>query len=260
MARDQHGRTARGHRPHTALSLFVLFLLLRNAAAVPAQKNENSVGRSFDLQTRRFDVDVDGAPNAYGPPGKKTLDVLRNAHYRGWRNAPIVGYLTEDDHPNVPVVQGSGDPYPGYYISQTAYTDRARTRPSDPLRYVDASRINYVVRGDAARARGVRLGDFVAVHSWATGRTAFGIVGDAGNPSGDEGSLHLLQDLGYPYHAAKDEGVDGPGEIVVRYFPASNPGRQFFREQADLNRTAAALGLNTAFPQPKRTGTHLKKR
>ena len=214
----------------------------------------------FDLSTRRFDVDVDGAPNAYGPRGKRTLDVLRDARYRGWRNGPIVGYLTDDDHPNVPVIQGPQDPYPGYYISQTSFTDPARTREADPLRYVDASKINYVVRGVAARRRGVRMGDFVAVHSTRTGRTAFGIVADEGNPSGDEGSLHLLQDLGYHYRAGKDEGVDRAGEITVRFFPGSNPRRQFFRAEAELDTAAAALHLDDSFPEPAPRGKHPTRR
>jgi hypothetical protein len=223
--------------------LFSAFLLLQ-ARMLPVPSPQHPF---FDLQTRRFDVDVDGAPNAYGPPGKKTLDTLRNAHYRGWRNGPIVGYLTEDDHPHVPVVQGPQDPFPGYYVSQTSYTDPARTREADPLRYVDATKINYVVRGTAARKRGVQMGDFVAVHSLRTGRTVFGIVADEGNPSGDEGSLHLLQDLGYPYHWGRDEGVDARGEIAVRYFPQSNPQHLFFRTQAALDAAARRLGLDAHF-------------
>ena len=205
-------------------------------------------------------VDVDGAPNAYGPPGKPTLDELGHARYRGWKNGPIVGYLTDDDHPTVPVVQGPHDPYPGYYISQTSFTDPARTRAADPLRYVDATKINYVVRGREAKRRGVRMGDFVAVHSVQTGRTVFGIVADEGNPSGDEGSLHLLQDLGYPYHAGKDEGVDRAGEITVRFFPNSNPGHQFFRSETELDAAAAALGLDRNFAQPATGPKHPTRR
>ncbi len=212
----------------------------------------------FDLPTKRFDVDVDGAPNAYGPRGKKTLDVLSDAHYRAWPGAPIVGYLTDDDNPNLPVVQGPGDPYPGYYISQTSFTDPARTREADPLRYVDATKINYVVRGTVARRRGVQMGDFVAVHSRLTGRTAFGIVADEGNPSGDEGSLHLMQDLGYPYHAGRDEGVDDPGEIMVRFFPGSNPAHVFFRMQAALDAAAKQMGLDGKFAEPMNRTEHPK--
>ena len=243
------------YRLQLAMVLGGLGALLPQAPSGPQPQHPH-----FDLSTRRFDVDVDGAPNAYGPRGKRTLDVLSNARYRGWKNGPIVGYLTDDDHPMVPIVQGPHDPCPGYYISQTSFTDPARTREADPLRYVDATRINYVVRGREAKRRGVRMGDFVAVHSARTGRTVFGIVADEGNPSGDEGSLHLLQDLGYRYHAGKDEGVDRAGEITVRYFPGSNPGRQFFRSEAALDAAAEALGLDRNFPQPAGSGKHPTRR
>lgn len=199
--------------------------------------------RSFDLETHRMDVDVDGAPTAYGPRGFKTLDILRNAHTMGNWNAPIVGFLTEHGKP---LVQGPNDPAPGYYISQTSFEDD--TLPErDPHRYVDATRISYVVLGNAARRRGVHLGDFVAVYSTRTRRSVWGIVGDSGNPSGDEGSLHLLQALGYPFHDGRDDAVETRGEIIVRYFPGSNPHHVFFRDQAALDRAAEAAGLSRSF-------------
>jgi len=203
---------------------------------------------SFELVTRRMDVDVDGAPTAYGPVGFKTLDYLKNAHYRGRPWGEIVGYLTEDDHPKVPVVQGPHDPAPGYYVSQTAFVDDANANERDPRRYVDATKINYVVRGNEAKKRGVQLGDFVAVHSTHTGRSVFAIVGDDGNPSGDEGSLHLLQALGYPFHDGKDDAVEEHGEIVVRFYPGSNAQRVFFKSQQQLDAAAKKLGLSCDFP------------
>lgn len=197
-----------------------------------------------------MDVDVDGAPNAYGPPGKPTLDYLRNAHARGKKNGEIVGFLTDDDDPTLPIKQGPHDPFPGYYVSQTSFTDSQRHNPADPLRYVDASRINYVVLGDEARQRGARIGDFVAVYSVRHHKAVYGIVADEGNPSGDEGSLHLLQALGYPFRSGKSEAVERRGEIIIRFFPRSNPRRLFFRDQAQLDRTAEKLGLSRDFRAP----------
>jgi hypothetical protein len=196
-----------------------------------------------------MDVDVDGAPKAYGPPNLPTLDYLRSAHYRRRRHGEIVGYLTDEDHPNVPIVQGPHDPAPGYYISQTAFTDDAgHPKENDPLRYVDATQISYVVLGNAAKKLGAQLGDFVAVHSEHTGRSVFAIVGDDGNPSGDEGSLHLLQALGYPFHDGKDDAVEH-GEIVVRFYPRSNLAHHFFHTQAALDAEAMKLGLTRDFVQ-----------
>jgi hypothetical protein len=189
-----------------------------------------------------MDVDVDGAPTAYGPPGAKTLDTLHDAHYRGRSWARIVGYMTEHGKP---VVQGPSDPAPGFYVSQTTFEDESRDE-HDPRRYVDATRINYVVLGDEARRRGARIGDFVAVTSQRTRKCAFGIVGDSGNPSGDEGSLHLLQALGYPFHDGRDESVE-ESEILIRFYPGSNPKHEFFREQSTLDRAARKRGFSCDF-------------
>src|ERR1019366_5819990 len=82
-------------------------------------------------------IDADGAPNAYHPDNSG-LDDLTNAGTPGnWEG------LAKDRN-GEPFVQGPGDPFPGYYVSSTALADR--TRPvRDPLRYVDASNIPYVV-------------------------------------------------------------------------------------------------------------------
>lgn len=198
----------------------------------------------FESLTHRMDVDVDGAPNAYGPPGKPALDLPINAHDGERADGKLVGYLA--DERNRPIVQGAKDPFPGYYVSQTAFADVANHNEQDPRRYVDARRINYVVRGDEARRRGVKVGDFVSVYSKRTRKAVFAIVGDTGNPTGDEGSLHLLQDLGYPFHDGKDDSVSKP-EIVIRFYPNSNPKHEFFFTQAVLNKAAAKLGLSRDF-------------
>jgi hypothetical protein len=205
---------------------------------------------SFEILTHRMDVDVDGAPNAYGPPGMQTLDILMNAHYLNRADKKIVGYLI-DEHSR-PILQGPKDPFPGYYISQTAFTDIENQKERDPRRYVDARNINYVVRGDVARRRGVRVGDFVSVFSKRTHRGVFAIVGDTGNPTGDEGSLHLMQDLGYPFYDGKNDSVEKP-EIVIRFYPNSNPKHQFFFTQAELDEAATKLGLRRDFSAAPRT-------
>ena len=196
----------------------------------------------------KMDVDVDGAPNAYGPPGKKTLDVLKDALApKGTTDAgKIVGYMTEYDG-GPPTVQGPKDPYPGYYVSQTDFADLKNKRMEDPRRYVDATRVNYVVQGNVAEKAGVKMGDFATVYSCRTGKTAYAIVADSGNPSGAEGSLALVQALGYPLKNGIDDSVDHR-EIVVRYYPGSNPGKQFFKSQAELDAAAKRLGLQTTAP------------
>jgi hypothetical protein len=212
---------------------------------------------SFEILTHRMDVDVDGAPNAYGPPGAHTLDNLRDAHYRRHRHGEIVGYLTDDDHPNIPILQGPHDPFPGLYISQTAFTDPARSNPRDPRRYVDATRINYIVLGKQAQKLGARLGDLCAATSTRTHRSVFAIVGDDGNPSGNEGSLHMLQALGYPFTNGIDDSVTH-AEILIRFYPNSNPHQIFFHTQTSLDAEALKLGLSRDFAQsPRPAPAHL---
>jgi Fungal chitosanase of glycosyl hydrolase group 75 len=233
-------------RPSTSAAHFGAGLVLACAALGLPAKPAKTPPSSFELLTHRMDVDVDGAPRAYGPPGSDTLDDLRNAHSMGDLNAPIVGYLLEDAPPHRPVVQGPQDPAPGYYVSQTAFEDDSIENERDPRRYVDATKINYVVLGNQARKMGARLGDFVAVYSKRTRRSVFGIVGDSGNPSGDEGSLHLLQALGYRFHSGKNDAVEDP-EIVIRFYPRSNPDRRFFHTQDALNKAAEGLRLSREF-------------
>lgn len=192
-----------------------------------------------------MDVDVDGAPNAYGPPGKPALDSLDHAYALDGDTSRIVGFLTEHDG-RTPVVQGPHDPFPGYYISTTAFADPNNDNDRDPRAYLDARRINYVVLGKAAKARGARIGDFASVYSVHTHRAVFAVVGDDGNPSGDEGSLHLLQDLGYRFRNGKDDAVE-ESEIVIRFYPHSNPHNEFFFKQEALDRAAEKHGVSLDF-------------
>ena len=227
-------------RPTSTLLLAALSV----SAAVAIFAQTSAPHPAFEVLTHRMDVDVDGAPNAYGPPGRPALDILMHARYLNRKDQPIVGYLLDDRHR--PVVQGANDPFPGYYVSQTAFTDPANDDERDPRAYVDARKINYVVLGDYARKRGVQVGDFVAVYSRRTHKAVFAIVGDTGNPSGDEGSLHLLQALGYPFHNGIDDSVTKP-EIVIRFYPSSNPQQLFFFTQAALDEAARKLGLSADF-------------
>jgi hypothetical protein len=170
----------------------------RPCPGIEAARTIQDSGRTALEVQVKMDVDVDGAPNAYGPRGKKTLDILAHALSPKEPGKPreVVGYMTDYDG-GPPTIQGKNDPYPGYYVSQTDFADLHNKRMEDPRRYVDAGKINYVVQGDAAKQAGVKMGDFATVYSCRTGRSAYAIVGDSGNPSGAEGSLALVQALGY---------------------------------------------------------------
>ena len=218
----------------------------KQVEGLPPCPSISAKGRTFDNHGRKatqvlvkMDVDVDGAPNAYGPKGKKTLDIL--AHARAPHSRQIVGYMTEYDG-GPPTVQGPQDPFPGYYVSQTDFADLNNPRKEDPRRYVDATRINYVVSGDVAQKAGMEMGDFATVYSCRTGKLVYAIAADSGNASGAEGSLALVRALGYPLTNGIDDSVDAR-EIVITYYPGSNPHKQFFKTQAELDAAARKLGL-----------------
>lgn len=197
-----------------------------------------------------MNVDVDGAPNAYGPAGLPTLDDERNARY--WVNRQptdrVAGYRTHDGTCRTPILQGPADPFPGYYISTSGYEDVRNANENDPRRYVNAAEINYTVLGTAAQQAGVLPGDFCTVHSLRTRFVAYAIVGDTGNSSGAEGSLALLQRLGYTVRDGRSGSVE-QAEIVVRHFPGSNPAHLFFHTQADLEDAARSLDLDIDFSE-----------
>ena len=189
-------------------------------------------------------VDVDGAPTSYGPDNKKALDFELNAHVGAKKSGKIVGYLIDKN--GKPIIQGENDPAPGFYISTTSYFDINNPNKTDPRRYVNASEINYTVLATSAKNKGVETGDFCVVHAVKKNTTVFAIVGDTGHSSGAEGSLALLQRLGFRVKSGKsvEEEIT---DVVVRYFANSNPSKQFFFNQSDLDTAAEALDLDTDF-------------
>ena len=94
------------------------------------------------------DIDADGAPHAYHPDDTG-LDALANAKDRAGR---FVGILT-DSHGR-PIVQASGDPAPGYYISTTTYEDTDQPEATQ-RRYVDAERVPFIVVSPRIRRSGL---------------------------------------------------------------------------------------------------------
>jgi hypothetical protein len=159
-------------------------------------------------------IDADGAPNAYHPDNIG-LDDLKNAGEDGtwWALA-----LDKDGEP---YVQGPDDPFPGFYISTTALWDRDKL-PTDPSRYVDASKIPYIVLpGSVSRQMGARLGDMALVVNRQNNKFSYAIFADIG-PSVGEGSIALAENLGISSNARRG-GARGPILYVV--FPGSGNGR-----------------------------------
>jgi hypothetical protein len=161
-------------------------------------------------------IDADGAPNAYHPDNTG-LDDLSNAGSPGnWE-----GLAKDAD--GEPFVQGPNDPFPGYYVSATALADR--TKPvNDPTRYVDASKIPFIVLpGAMARQIGARPGDFAVVFNPRNGKSSYAIFGDVGPPDRiGEGSVALAENLGIRSDARNGGARRG---ILFLVFPGSGNGR-----------------------------------
>ena len=154
-------------------------------------------------------IDADGAPNAYNADNTG-LDDLSNAGEPGnW------GGVIQDKDGN-PVVQGPDDPDPDYYISCTSLFDRTKS-PLDPTRFVDASKIPYVVLpGDLARPAGARVGDFAFVMNLRNGKSGYAIFADVGALG--EGSVALADHLGINSDARRGGARGG---ILYLVFPGS---------------------------------------
>jgi hypothetical protein len=160
-------------------------------------------------------VDADGSPKAYHPRGSPPgLDHLANA------GGPGHWWALVTDVSGKPVVQGADDPAPGFYVSMTALSDA--TKPArDPRRYVNASRVPYIVLPPEAKRWGARLGDIGAVWNRETEKLAFAIFDDVGPATKiGEGSVALARRLGVP--ASPKSGGQGSGIAYVVFTGSGN--------------------------------------
>ncbi len=145
-------------------------------------------------------IDADGAPSAYNPDDTG-LDELANAGTAAHWDGIVTGL---DDNP---LIQQEGDPSPGYYISCTSLSDKAK-KFNDQTGYVDASKIPYVVLPKEVADRvGVQLGDFAFVMNLRNGKSSLAIYADIGTFG--EGSVALADALGIPSDARHGGQSDG---------------------------------------------------
>lgn len=169
--------------------------------------------------TSGMTIDADGAPNAYNPEDTG-LDDLSNAGQPGHWDGIIA------DEEGNPVVQGPDDPFPGYYISCTALSDRTKERV-DPTRYVDATKIPYIaLPGELAHESGARLGDLAVVVNTRKGTFSYAIFADIGRLG--EGSIALADNLGI-WSDARNGGRWGG--ILYLVFPGSGDHRPMTIEE-----------------------------
>lgn len=166
-------------------------------------------------------IDADGAPKAYHRDNNKGLDFLGNAGKPGnwW------ALVTDTGKSNgTPIVQGSSDPAPGYYVSATALEDSTKKR-TDPRRYVNSSNIPYIVLpgNSLIKGTGAKLGDFAVVFNSKSGQITNAIYADIGPKAKiGEGSIALADALGI--NSNPKTGGTGEGVMYV-VFPSSGNGK-----------------------------------
>ena len=241
------------------LSLSLVFVPLL-AAAAAAQRFEADLCEPVTVETRsvagvrvervsgdpttiEFEsgmaIDADGALRAYHPDDSG-IDRLAHAGAPGdwWALA------TDDATPGgSPLVQGPGDPAPGFYVSTTSLYDPSRAH-GDPRRYVDSEAVPYIaLPAPFTESLGCRLGDLAWVErtslDGSVHRSA-AIFADVAPPSAPlgEGSIALADRLGVP----SDPRAGGTFRVSVRYVVFCGAGVPTWpRAVADIDAEAARL-------------------
>ena len=146
-------------------------------------------------------IDADGSPRAYGP-NDTGLDYTANAgHLGNW-------WALVTDLSGNPVIQGEGDPAPGFYVSTTSLVANPLKPKTSPLHWVNSEEIPYiVVPGPLARAaQGVVLGCHATITDSKTRNTIAAVVADIGPATHlGEMSIAAAKALGLN-HDAKNGG------------------------------------------------------
>jgi hypothetical protein len=179
-------------------------------------------------------IDADGAPNAYAPRGRG-LDRLANAR----RRTRWVGIATNKR--GQPLVQKRGR-YRGYYVSTTSLQNSAVRNPANPAKYVDATRVPYIVLPpEVAERFHIELGDLAVVINQQSDPAvfAFAIYADTGpRRKIGEGSIALAEALGLPSSPRTGKTDDG---VLYVVFPGSGLGPGKLRTLKEINSETAEL-------------------
>ena len=199
-------------------------------------------------------IDADGALRAYHPDDAPGLDRLEHAGAPGnwW------GVVTIDGTPGgEAVVQGAGDPAPGFYVSQTSLADPEKAL-DDPRRYVDALAVPYLALQEVfVRELGCRLGDFAWVTRAEVGgveHASAAIFADVAAPQlpVGEGSIALAERLAIP----SSPRSGGTFRASVHYVLFCGSGNGLPRPVAEIDaegaRLAAARRARDAAACPRR--------
>jgi len=211
-------------------------------------------------------VNTGGAPDSYHPddigithicngvsvgPGctwkANCLPEFRRARAEGFRGPTKVCFFAmATGADGVPLIQGEGDPKPGYFVSTTALQQPGQPART-PAAQVDSNTVPFAVipgNWQSSGRPGPRLGDFGVAYRRSTGQLAYFVIGDTGprNKLG-EGSIALHQALGndpfvmrYGVRRAR-QGIGGR-DVVYLMFPGSAQSVQTY-DTGTINLLAA---------------------
>jgi hypothetical protein len=223
------------------------------------------------FRSKRLELDEDGGIDAYHPPtpnhphgkgpgmGRDSLICATNDKKIAYNpqnpNAPINGHpwdhannthwcgVAIDPGTNRPYLQGTTDPYPGFYVSTSALTD-PKWKKGDTRRYVDAFSIPFLVLYGIIHQLGVKQGDYVAVviNQNPVPKVVYAIVADAKRWGHGEGS--------YALHAAicgqDPKGGINNKDMMFIFFPGTALNENHWNSswtKADVDQRGAACFL-----------------
>lgn len=215
----------------------------------------------------QMQVNTDGAPDSYHPDDIGITHICNGVSVGAscsWKAAclpefkqakaeqfrgptKICFFAMATDARGVPIIQGSADPKPGYFVSTTAlHQPGANLRT--PQAQLDSNSVPFaVIPGywQTSKKPGPQLGDVGVAWRRSNGKTAYFVIGDTGprNKLG-EGSVALHQALGndpfvmrYGVRRAR-QGIGGR-DVVYLMFPKSAQAGQHL-DEASIRRMAAA--------------------
>ncbi len=193
--------------------------------------NHNPTG--VTMYKAKMYIDADGSPRAYGP-SNSGLDWTANAGSTGnwW------GVVTDNN--GNPIIQSSGDPFPGMYVSTTSLVNSSYSS-TNPLRYANSETVPFFVLPTAVVSLGgITIGDIAYVYNTVTGQGCYAIYADSG-PSGKlgEGSIYLANQIGVD----PDARTGGTSLEIIDYivFPGSGYGQGIIPTIAQINSIGSTM-------------------
>lgn len=201
-------------------------------------KNED--GSAIAYEVTHVSVDADGAPNAYGP-ADSGLDFNANAGYPdgGWKDV-----LVQDPvDANKPFRQGSGDPYPGFFVSMTSFRNQEKRIPStSSLKYVDAVTIPYFVYTQRFFDIAGTGGDGDLGYVWCrSGSSSGAVMADVGGTQLGEISVRLAEKLSGKSANPRNATGAPPPPMYFVVFPKSRVRLTWPLNEHDIQRISEEL-------------------